>query len=581
MKRCPQCNRVETDEALKFCRVDGATLVSDSSSIEGEAGTEQPASEASEVHTSILPHNTNPGVNRATGPTTTLPTPSVTRTQQLPVTRNRKWLIVAAAAVLLVVVGIAGYWAFERFNAAGKDNAVESIAVLPFENQNRDPDSEYVSDGVTEGIINSLTQLPNLKVIARSSVFRYKGKAVDPLAVGKELGVRAVLTGRIMQRGDTLTVSTELVDVRDNKQIWGEQYIQKVSDLSALPRDIAAKITSNLRLTISGEARNRMLKHYTDNPEAYQLYLKGRYYWNKRNAESLRKAADYFNQAIERDPSYALAYSGLADSYGLLPGYGGGSPQDFYPKAIGAARKALEFDDTLAEAHTSLATMIGSYEWKWGESEKEFKRAIELNPNYATAHHWYSDGPLLATGRFEEANREMKRAQELDPLSLIINTEVGVNYQTERRYDEAIEQLRKTIEMDPNFYFAHWNLALTYDLKGDFSGALKEYQTALQLSDDPMVLGLMGRAYARIGQRAEAMKILEQLKKRSSREYVDPFAFTVLYAALDDKDAAFQWLEKCYQDRCPEITLIKVDPTLDSIRSDRRYFDLLRRVGLS
>ena len=485
-----------------------------------------------------------------------------------------------AATIVFVITAIGAIGLVYYLHARNTEVAIESIAVLPFENQNRDPDSEYVADGVTEGIINSLTQLPNLKVIARTSVFRYKGKQIDPIAAGKELGVRAILTGRITQRAETITVSTELVDVRDNKQIWGEQYNQKVSDLSALPRDIATKITSNLRLTISGEARNRMLKHYTDNPEAYQLYLKGRYYWNKRNAESLSKAGDYFNQAIVRDPSYALAYSGLADSYMLIPEYGGGSAREFYPKAEAAARKALELDDALAEAHTSLGE-VSAYQWKWNEAEKEFLRAIELNPNYATAHQWYSETPLLATGRFEEANREMKRALELDPLSLIINASLGVDYQIERRYDEAIEQLRKTIEMDPTFYYAHWNLGLTYDLKGDFGAAFKEYQEALRLSNDSRVLGLMGRAYASSGQHDEAMKILEQLKERSSREYVDPFAFVQVYAALNDKDAAFQWLEKCHQDHCPYMVVIKVDPTIDDLRSDRRYSDLLRRVGLA
>jgi len=411
-------------------------------------------------------------------------------------------------------------------------------------------------------------------------VFRYKGKAADPFTAGKELGVRAILTGRIMQRGDTVTVSTELVDVRDNKQLWGEQYNEKVADLISLPREIAAKITGNLRLTISGEEHNRMMKHYTDNPEAYQLYLKGRFYWNKRNAEALKKSAEYFNQAIERDPAYALAYSGLADAYSLIPNYSGGSPREFGPRARAAARKAVELDDTLAEAHTSLASIIGTYDWEWAESTKEFKRAIELNPNYATAHHWYSDGPLLAMGQLDEAIAEMKRAQELDPLSLIINSELGTNYIMARQYDKAIEQLRKTIEMDPTFYYAHWNLGEAYELKGSFPEALAEYQTSKRLVDDPNILGLMGHLYAVSGKREEALKTLNQMKEISRDRYVSAYSFAQVYAALGDKDQSFQWLEKSYQDHAPDVSLIKVDPLFDNVHPDQRFADLLRRIGL-
>src|SRR5437588_1556049 len=486
--------------------------------------------------------------------------------------------LVAAIALLVLLVAAFGVGAY--LHARNTEVAIESIAVLPFVDQNHDPDSEYLSDGLTEGIINSLTQLPRLKVIARSSVFRYKGKETDPFMAGKELGVRAILTGRIVQRGDNITISTELVDVRDNKQLWGEQYTEKVSDLMSLQRDIAGKIVGNLRLKISGEEHNRMMKHYTDNAEAYRLYLKGRFYWNKRNAESLKKSIDYFNQAIEKDPNFALAYSGLADAYGLLPNYSGGSPQEFAPKAKAAAKKAIELDDNLAEAHTSLATMLADYDWNWAEGEKEFKKAIALNPNYATAHQWYSDGPLLSEGRFEEANAEMKRAQELDPLSLIINAEVGANYIYERQYDKAIEQLRKTIELDANFYYARWNLGFAYSMKGSFSEALTEYKIAFKLSNDPSIVGLVGNAYARSGHRGEALKTLEQLKELSKQTYVDPNAFVQIYVGLDDKEQAFQWLEKCYQDHAPEMAFVKIDPLLDSLRSDPRLADFVHRVGL-
>ncbi len=487
--------------------------------------------------------------------------------------------LAAAIALLVLLVGAFGVGAY--LHARNSEVAIESIAVLPFVDQNHDPDSEYLSDGLTEGIINSLTQLPRLKVIARSSVFRYKGKETDPFMAGKELGVRAILTGRIVQRGGNVTISTELVDVRDNKQLWGEQYTERVSDLMSLQRDIAGKIVGNLRLQISGEEHNRMMKHYTENSEAYQLYLKGRYYWNKRTAEALKKSAEYFNQAIEKDPSYALAYSGLADAYGLLPNYSGGSPQEFGPKAKAAARKAVELDDTLAEAHTSLATMLASYDWNWTESTKEFKRAIELNPNYATAHHWYSDGPLLSTGRVDEAIAEMKRAQELDPLSLIINAELGSNYIFARQYDKAIEQLRKTIEMDPTFYYAQYNLGEAYEHKGDFQEALKDYQTAYRLSDDPAMLGFIGHAYAVSGKKDEALKTLDQMKEISRQRYVPAYSFATVYAALGEKDQAFQWLEKSYQDHGPDLALIKVDPLFDYLRSDQRFANLVQRMGLA
>jgi tetratricopeptide (TPR) repeat protein len=289
--------------------------------------------------------------------------------------------------------------------------------------------------------------------------------------------------------------------------------------------------------------------------EAYQLYLQGRFYFNKRNGEALKQSINYFNQAIKTDPSYALAYSGLSDSYSLLSSYGAAPPQESLPKARAAARKAVELDDALAEAHTSLANVL-VYEWKWDESIKEFQKAIALNPNYATAHHWYSDGPLLAQGRFDEAMSEMKRAQELDPFSLIINVEVGMIYAYSRQPDKAIEQLHKTIEMDPNFYFAHWNLAEAYVLKGAYPDAIKEYQTALRLSTDQGVLGFLAQAYARAGKKDEALKLIEQMKSVSQQSYVTPYAFAEAYAALDDKDQAFQWLEMSYQLHAPEISML-------------------------
>ncbi len=510
--------------------------------------------------------------------TASLAATSTASSAEYVVNQIKRHKLVVLAALVIIALGVVGLVAY--LHARNTEVAIESIAVLPFVNQSHDPESEYLSDGLTESIINSLTQLPNLRVIARSSVFRYKGRETDPLAVGHELGVRAVLVGRILQRGDQLTISTELVDVRDNKQLWGEQYERKMSDILNVQRDIAQEISSNLRTRISGAEQARVTKRYTDNPEAYQLYLKGRYFWNKRTGDDLKKSIEYFNQAIERDPNYALAYAGLADAYNLLPNYSVSSPQDSYPKAKEAARHALVIDDTLAEAHTSLAEVLFQYDWNLAESNREFQRAIELNPNYPTAHHWYASQNLLVMKRFDEAIAEMKHAQQLDPLSLVINTDLGTTYILSRRNDEAIEQMRKTVEIDPNFYYAHWVLGEAYALKGLYQEALSEYQKARALNDDPNVLAVLGHAYAMSGKRDEALKIVDQMKEMAKHRYVSPYNFVWVYIALGDNDQAFQWLERDYEDRDQAIMYLNVDPFSDPLRSDPRFAEFVRKVGL-
>ncbi|MGA9772497.1 MAG: protein kinase [Blastocatellia bacterium] len=489
--------------------------------------------------------------------------------------QHKKIALLSVLVIIIAALSI-GYYLF----AKGSESALDSIAVLPFVNQDHDPETEYRSDGLTESIINDLTQLPALRVIARSSAFRYKGKEIDPIVAGKELGVSAVLTGRLLQRGDNLIISVELTDVRENKQLWGQQYEQKVTDLLAMERNIAKAISTNLRLKLSGADRSRMTKHYTENPAAYQLYLKGRFYWNERTGEALKKSIEYFNQAIEIDPRDALSYAGLADAFVLIPNYSAGSPQEFYPKAKAAARKALELDETLAEAHTSLAQALFAYDWNFEESSREFRRAIELNPNYATARHWYANSALLAMGKFDEAVREGRQAQELDPLSLIINADLGADYFYARQYDNAIEQLRKTIERDQGFYTAHYFLGMAYAMKGAFPEAIAEYRRAQQLSDDPFVLAYLGHAFAASGKRGEALKTLSQLKAISRQRYVPAYSFAIVYAAIGEHDQAFVWLEKLYQDRAFDIAYINVDPFFDTLRTDARFADLVRRVGL-
>jgi serine/threonine-protein kinase len=492
------------------------------------------------------------------------------------VKRHKLATLIALLVLVAAATGVVWYLQAQQTAAA-----IDSIAVLPFANQNRAEETDYLVDGLTESIINNLTQLPNLRVIARNSVFRYKGKEDDLIGAGKALGVRAVVMGRVLQRGENLTVSAELVDVRDNKQLWGERYERQVADLLGVQREIAKEISANLRLKLSGADERRVTKHYTENTEAYQLYLKGRFYWNKRTGEALKKAIEYFNQAIEKDPSYAHAFAGMAEAYVVLPNFSVASPQDSAPKAKAAAKRALELDETLAEAHTALAYVLLNYYWDFREANREFQRAIALNPNYATAHQWYGNGYLLAImERFDEAIAEGKRALELDPLSLIVNSDLGQDYYFARQYDQAIEQLLKNAEIDPSFYTAHANLGMAYQAKGSFQEALAEYRRARELSDDPIVLARLGYALAASGQRTGALQTLDQLKEISKQRYVPAYGFAILYAGLGEKEQAFEWLERSYQDREPKLTRLKVDPLLDPLRPDPRFADLVHRVGL-
>ncbi len=491
--------------------------------------------------------------------------------------RNNKLGFGILSVLILAAIGF-GYWFF----ASRSTNIapIESIAVMPFVNESGNADTEYLSDGMTESLISSLSQLPKLAVKARSSVFRYKGKDVKPQTIGNALSVQAVLLGRIVQHNDMLTLSLELVDAQTENVIWSEQYNRQQTDLVWLQSEIARDVSQKLRLRLSGAEERRVAKNYTTNTEAYQLYLKGRFYWNKRTGEGLKKSVEYFNQAIEQDQNYALAFAGLAESYVIFSGFAVSTPQEAYPKAKAAAKKALELDETLAEAHAALGLELLAYEWNAAESSREFQRAIELNPNYATARHWYGNQNLLYTGRFEEAIVEMRRAQELDPLSLVINTDLGDTYFYARQYDKAIEQLRKTIEMDQSFYYAHYELGMALEMKGAYAEAIAQYQRARGLNNDPRVPALLGHALAASGRRDEALKTLSELKEIAKQQYVPAYNFAIVYAGLKDPDQAFEWLEKSYQDRSSRMTILQVDPFLDNLRSDPRLADLISRVGL-
>ncbi len=496
---------------------------------------------------------------------------------------------IALSILLLTAIGL-GYWYF----AGRPTKQIESIAVMPFVNESGNADTEYLSDGMTETLINSLSQLPRLSVKARSSVFHYKGKTVNPRTVGSELNVQAILNGRVVQRGDNLLLSLELVDAQTGNQIWGEQYNRKWTELVSLQSEIARDVSNKLRAKLSSTEQQQVAKSYTANPEAYRLYLKGRYHWNKREDKEFIKALEYFQQAIDKDPTYALAYVGLADSY-LLGDYGNLSRWEKVSKAKAAAQKALEIDATLGEAHTTLANIKHWDDWNWEEAEKEYKLAIELSPNYATAHHWYAES-LSAVGRFDESFAEYKRALELDPLSLAISTDLGLAYYLSRQYDRAIEHLKKLRETDPNYVRTHFYLARVYEQKGMFEEAISEYEKGFILEGDnpndvAKDIASLRSSFKVGGAKGYWQKILDRTIEGQERGDFDgkflflrvkqlPFDIARLYAHLGERYEAFRWLEKAYQERNGELAELKVAPEWDNLRSDSRFQDLLRRVGL-
>ncbi len=484
--------------------------------------------------------------------------------------RNKRVVLLSLAAVVLLAIG-AAYWTL-------RPKPLDSLAILPFTNMGGDPGAEYLSDGITESIINNLSQVPKLSVRSFSSVLHYKGKDIDPQEAGHALKVQAVLTGRLVHHGNELSIDAELIDVRDNRQIWGNQYNPMVADMASVQEQISREISEKLRLQLSGAEMHRMMTaRNTEDAEAYQMYLQGRYQWNKRSLDGLQQSLDYFQQAIQRDPRYALAYAGQADSYALLADSNVLPVREVLPKLKTAANKALELDDSLAEAHTSLA-WAKFHDWDWAGAEKEFKRAIELNTNYTTAHSWYGED-LMVLGRSGEALAEFNRAYELNPLSNVTNLALGYRLYYARQYQPAIGQIQKTLAMDSNFVPAHDYLGRAYEQNGMMKEALAEFRKALDLSEgDTNELAALGQAYAISHQAAEARKILDQLKERSQQTYVQPASIAVIYMALGDKDQAFDWLQKAYDDRSGWLLYLKVDPWADSIRNDARFTDLVRRV---
>jgi DNA-binding winged helix-turn-helix (wHTH) protein/TolB-like protein/Tfp pilus assembly protein PilF len=490
---------------------------------------------------------------------------------------------VLVVGVLLFGLALALFyvWFAGRSNQTEIARAARSIAVLPFKTLKGEGSDEYLGLGMADALISKLSNLHQVVIRPTSAVVKYAGAGQDPLAAGRELGVDSLLDGMIQRSDNRIRVTVQLVRVSDGAPLWSEKFDEKFTDIFALQDTIAAQVTEALMLKLSGEEKKQLTKRQTVDPEAYQLYLRGRYFWNKRTAEGLKKGIEYFEQATEKDPSYALAYAGLADCYNLLSYYSVLPPKDSFPKAKAAALKALEFDSHLAEAHTSLALARMVYDRDWAGTESSYQRAIELSPNYATAHQWHAEY-LAAMGRSEEAIQEIKRAQELDPLSLIINAAAGfVNYYA-RRYDQAIEQLQKMQELDPNFWPAHWFLGWSYLSQRRYEEAIDEFKQAKALSGESTGMRIeLAHAYAVSGQRGEAQRIIGELMEQSKQSYVSPYGIAMIYVGLGEKDEAFTWLRKAYQERTWDLVYLKVDPKLDSLRTDPRLTDLLRQLNLS
>ncbi len=490
---------------------------------------------------------------------------------------RRKPVVLSALAVVALLLACGAGLLF--FRSRGKP--IDSVAVLPFANTSAGTNTEYLSDGVTEGIINDLAQVHGLRIMARSTMFRYKGMNADPQKVGQDLHVSAVLSGRLQQRGNDVVVEAELVDVAKGSQLWGGRYHRNLADVFALQEDLARQISENLRLRLSGEQKQRLTRRYTEDAEAYRLYLQGRYFYYKWNPEAARQAIDYFQQAINKDPGYALAYAGLADCYSSLAWLTDMAPAQAAPKAKAAALKALEIDDQLAEAHLSLAFIDYLYDWDWKAAGEHFQRALALSPGYANGHNWYAFY-LFALGRSQEAMAEARRALDLDPASVGMNQVVGVLLlNAGRQYDEALQQFHKAADMDPNFRDAYRGLGETYAAKGMYKEALPYFLRFAELNRrNAHSVSLLGYAYGCLNDRSHAFRALDELQRLSNGEYVSPADVALVYVGLGDKDRAFEWLHKAYNEHAFTLAFLKLTPRWDPLRSDPRFDALLRQIGL-
>jgi len=577
MKRCPECRRDYYDDTLLYCLDDGNAL------LEGPAALD-------EQSTAILPA---PGGIAAGRPASESPTRAQINTADASIPRSgaeekptlsgstekRSFFARRAKPLIAALVGAAvlvgGYFGYKYLSSARQ---IESIAILPFVNDSGNADVEYLSDGLTETIIKNLSQLANLRVKPRSSVSRYKGREADIQAVGRELQVQGILNGRVVQRGTDLSLYVELVDLALDKVVWSEQYSRKQSDLVSLEHEVARDVTAQLKVNLSGAEEQRLLKTHTSSPEAYQLYLRGRHEWNKFTLDGLTKSISFFDRAIMSDPNYALAYSGLADSYVNL-GVDFISPKEAMPKARIAALEAIAKDDSLAEAHSSLGSYKMFYEWDTHGAEQEYRKAIALDPNYANAYHFYSHC-LQFSGREAEALVAMKKAVDLEPLSTLNNAELGWAYYLARQHDLSLEQSKKTLELEPGFAYAYFVLGLAYNAKANYPEARTSLEKGVLLAPDWLELqGLLAYTHASAGNHTQARDILTKVLKASEGGYINEVIIASVYAALDDQDRALIWLERGYQERCSWMKWIGIEPKLDKLRRNPRFQDLVRRVG--
>jgi TolB-like protein/Tfp pilus assembly protein PilF len=493
------------------------------------------------------------------------------------VARHRVRAIEIALLAFVLVASAAVMWP-PRTSDVPVDSAIDSLAIVPFANRGGNADGEYLSDGLTEGLIDSFSQVPRLKVAARSTVFPLKDRPLDPRAIGKDLNVRGVLLGSVSPIPAGLSLDVELVDAQDGHRIWSSKYETRLADLPAMRNRIVRDVAEQLRLPLAGDERNRLARLQTENGEAYQLYLKGRYVWNKRTEEGFRQGLDYFRQALEKDPSYALAHAGIADCYNLLGIWGALPPREAMPRVKDAALKAIAIDDSLAEAHTSLAFVYWVYDWDWTGAAAEFQRALDLNPNYATAHDWYAYY-LASMGRFEEAIGHITRAQAIEPVSLSIGADVGELYYWWGRYDRAVAQLQGVLQVEPGFAMARNILGLTYLKMGRVDEAVKELEAAERLATGPRMLSTLGYAYGVSGSPARSRRILGELRRLSGDRYTSAFTSAVVYAGLGDTGAALDHLQQAFDERSDTMAILRVYPPLDGLRGDPRFQALLARVG--
>jgi TolB-like protein/Tfp pilus assembly protein PilF len=569
MKRCPECGRDYNDDSLSFCLDDGSELLFGPKSLDEPQTALLHATDApGEAATRAQIHTTE----QTTGPPATSDGNSASAKRSLD-----KRLI--AAPVVAVLLAVAVYFGYRQFTTSG--DQINSIAVMPFQNDSASADSEYLSDGIMESLIYRLSQIDNLKVSPSSSVLRYKGKNMDSIKTGKELGVQAVMTGRIAQRGDDLIVSVELVDVTNNKTLWGERYNRKMSELLATQREIANEIAQKLKIELAGDPGSGLQKSYTTNSKAYELFLKGRFHYEKRTKADIEKGIDYYNEALALDPNFALAYVGIANAYGVMPSYGFMAPKEAGPKARAAAQKALEIDPGLAEAHAAFANVAAALFWDWATAEREFQKALEMNPNDAITHIRYGSNYLLRMGRTGEAVSELKRALELEPLSIVAGALLAETYIGDGQSDKALEQIRATENLEPGHNMTAYWLMVIYVSRGMYNEALQITEARLlKEPNDQDSLGIAGYIHAKNGEREKAEKILSRLREMSETQYVLDSYVAQIYGALGEKDKAFAELEKAYEQKDFFVPTMRTNPMFKDLRDDPRFDQIAKRAGL-